>query len=277
MKKIAVLGPQGTNGHEVARNVMHVMCEDIVFCKRNEDILELCARGECAGVVPIENSSRGLVREAVDFWMSHMDLPLPFSVMGEAQIPIAHSLLVSSKCADVRSVRVVKSHPQALGQCSKIIAELGAQTAPTSSTAEAAREVSVDNLSDTAAIASSFAAEVYGLVVARTKIQDHSGNATRFHILGSETPGVTGNDRTAVIFELPNRRGTLASVLIPIGSLGANLSSIHSIPLGNPGVYAFYAEFDLHQDSAEGRKILACMRTLCNRVRVLGSYPQEKQ
>ena len=276
MRKVAVLGPRGTNGHEVARRIINTSDSDVVFCARNESILETCVQDSCVGVVPIENSSKGLVEDVIGFWLRNMENELPITVVGEAHMPIAHALLVSKDCPGIEAIRVVKSHPQALAQCSRFINERNLHALPASSTAQAAQEIVESGESDTAAIASVFAAEVYGLSVAQPHIENHSGNTTRFHILGRETPTVTGKDRTAVIFELPDRTLALASVLSPIGYLGANLSSIHSIPLGNPGEYAFYCEFNLHRDCVEGKKIVACMRELTKRMRVLGSYPQQK-
>lgn len=275
MKRVAVLGPKGTNGHEVARTVLKVEDDNIIFCVRNEEILETCMNEKVLGVVPVENASAGLVSEVVrGFWLRHIASDVPLQVVGEVQIPITHSLLVQNSCTDMRLVQTIKSHPQALAQCSKFLKEIGAQTLPASSTAAAAKEVMGESSPHLAAIASAFAAGIYGLSILRQHIEDYSGNATRFHILGHDSVPVTESDRTAVIFELPDEPRALVNVLWIIGSLNVNLSSIHSIPLGNPGVYAFYCEFDLHQDSDVGRKIIACMRELCKRMKVLGSYPQ---
>lgn len=273
--KVAVLGPRGTNTHEVARRKVNVREEDVVFCKRNEHIMERCRDEGYRGVVPIENSSEGYVREVVRFWLEHMEVLLPFSVVGETCWPISHALLLAREAkGDVSRIKVVRSHPQALGQCSKLIAELGVRTEAALSTAEAARELSENPSPETAVIASVFAAQEYGLTVACRDIQDYPNNATKFHVLGTELKPVTGNDKTTLLFEVPNRALSLASVLVPIGTLGGNLSSIHSIPLGDMGRFAFYVEMNLHKDSDEGRKALACLETLCVRVKVLGSYPQ---
>jgi len=273
-EKIAVLGPKGTNGHEAAQKEFHPSEEDLFFCKRNADIFSTCIETQCIGVIPIENSTAGLVKEVVNFWRKNIESDLPISVIGEIRIPIRHSLLAHPNCSGLEMVSAVKSHPQALEQCSEIIAEHGWQALPALSTAAAAREVMETASAEVVAIASPFAGEVYGLNVLKNNGHNCATNETRFHIIGAEQSLLTGDDKTAVIFELKDIPGALAKITTLFWSYGVNLSSITSIPTGKLGVYAFYAEFDCHQKSEVGTEIIARMNWLCERMLVLGSYPK---
>ncbi|MFA6376628.1 MAG: prephenate dehydratase domain-containing protein [Candidatus Paceibacterota bacterium] len=271
-KKIAILGPKGTNGHEAAQNYFHPDDEELIFCKRNADIFSACIELRCVGVVPIENSTAGLVREVVNFWRKNIESELPIRVIGEIRISIRHSLLAHPNCSGLKMVNAVKSHPQALEQCSEIIAEHGWRALPALSTAAAAREVMETASAEVAAIASPFAGEVYGLKVLKNNGHNCATNETRFHIIGTEHSLPSGNDKTAVIFELKDIPGALAKITTLFWTYGVNLSSIISIPTGKLGVYAFYAEFDCHQKSEVGAEIIARMNWLCEQMLVLGSY-----
>jgi len=129
--------------------------------------------------------------------------------------------------------------------------------------------------SEIAAIASPFAGEVYGLSVLKDKGHNCLTNETRFHVIGTEQCPITGNDKTAVIFELKDIPGALAKIATLFWTYGVNLSSIISIPTGKLGVYAFYAEFDCHQESKVGVEIVARMEWLCERILTIGSYEKE--
>ena len=133
------------------------------------------------------------------------------------------------------------------------------------------------DLRDTVVRASSLAAKVYALKVVGENVGDSDGNATRFHILDT-TPAVpTGKDRTALMFKLSNTPRALLLALTAISVQGVNISSIHSIPLGNAGEYAFYLEFDIHQDTEMGREVLHELKKVSYELVILGSYPQASE
>ncbi len=278
------LGPKGTNGHEAAMVAIKRLFGDpedwqIEFCDRNGDILEKVAGGDVYGVVPIENSSEGLVGEVVKgFWIKEMARRRAIHVIGEIHFLIEHQLLVRQEVGETRQISEVMSHPQALGQCAETLRWLGiSKTIPTTSTAFAAQSISTSpSFIATAAIASKFAAQTYGLKTLQANIEDTPGNTTRFHIIHSQrSEGVLEEKaRTAVIFKTANEPAALLHVLWSIAASGVNMSSIHSIPLGLPGKYAFYCEFDEHVETTKGGQIMARMETVVDDIIVLGSYPQ---
>lgn len=290
--KLYALGPKGTNGHHVAQIAIDSFKQhhpyicypylnrpiNLEFSQRNQDVLSVvCAEGHL-GVVPIENSEEGLVSDVIKgFWLSSQDVAR-VCVIGEIELPIQHCLLAHPD-ADVAGITQVMSHPQALGQCSTYLDTYlpSCNRIPVSSTAQAARMVSESKYPHTSiAIASLFAAEVYGLKIVVQGVENTPHNATRFHIVAPAkgAMSVELHNRTALIFETPDVSGALVAALNTISVGGVNLSSIHSISLGTPGRFAFYCEFDRHQNDLVGSAILTRLKTLTNRLIVLGSFPQ---
>jgi len=286
--KIITLGPAGTYGHEATEAVLdwlfleHSVKPDIEFVPRNIEILNSVSKTQNLGVVPIENSTEGLVSEVIKgFWLRQADNEVarpPIYVVGETKIPIRHQLLVHPSINRIEELTAVASHTQALGQCKENLDRLGLMIRkPTNSTAAAAQSVANDlAFRTTGAIASRFAGKVYGLKALQENLEDFPGNATRFHIVGpAPKRTVSENNRTALLFWVPNKPRSLLNALWSIGMEEVNMSSIHSIPLGSRGQYAFYCEFDCHTKTDVGRKIIERMRTVVDRLFILGSYPQE--
>lgn len=281
--KIAALGPAGTNGHEAAliasKRLFGEQKADIWFCDRNQDVLRAVAEQGVYGVVPVENSAEGLVGEVIKgFWLpeSQRNSTRRLYVIGEIHLPIEHCLLANPRLKKIEHVMEVISHPQALGQCAGNLDKLNiSRRIPEKSTACAAKKISESaNLTTSAALASKFAGEIYGLRTLRENMEDVEGNTTRFHIIGPEMFEVTGNDRTAMLFHVKNVPRAQLNALWSIGAEDVNMTSSHSIPLGLPGVYAFYCEFDSHIRSDVGKRILQRMETVTSKIFVLGSYPQ---
>lgn len=284
---IFCLGPEGTNAHEVARDYdAATFCLDgtggrIEFTESNFQSLVGLASSPVPGsvaVVPVENSTEGLVADTRRFWLAMLAKGFgsefqPAYVVGERHVPIHHCL--AAKRPSSKPTWAL-SHPQALGQCAEFLKVRGLEPVARPSTAEAAREISTADSDLHAAICSEATAKLYGLEIIERNIEDQKGNETRFHIV-SRLPceDVTGKDRTALIFELENQPNALAAALNVFGGHSVNLSAIHSMGIGD-GRYAFYVEADCHQDDARGQKVLTCLSTLVvgNRLLALGSYPR---
>lgn len=285
--KIITLGPAGTYGHEATEIALKLICSEYVgpatinFVARNVEILNGVAQMHCLGIAPIENSTEGLVNEIIKgFWLRRASnvLRVQAYVVGEVQIPIRHQLLAHPSISRIEELTAVASHTQALGQCKENLDQLGLMIRnPANSTAAAAQSVANDPaFRTTGAIASRFAGKVYGLKVLYENLEDSSGNTTRFHIVGSApNRKITENDRTALLFWIPNKPRSLLNALWSIGTEEVNISSILSIPLGSQSQYSFYCEFDCHTETDVGRKILERMGTVVDRFFILGSYPQE--
>lgn len=285
--KIMALGPEGTNGHEVAKKaavLLHAKYGSFVieYCSQNIEVLKRAQAAGCLGVVPVQNSSVGLVSEVVQgFWLEE-GASASLQVIGEVELPVQHNLLVHPSLLKLTDITMVISHQQALDQCRKKLQQLlpDVQQKSEKSTALAAQLVARDPTYKTAAaIASSFAGEFHALKVLRSGMEDCLGNTTRFHIVGPEPAQPTGFDRTAVIFIVKHCPGTLYQALGKISLEGVNISYIQSIPQDKPEMYAFYCEFDQHQDTDLGRKIMEGLRgqDITERIIVLGSYPRAAQ
>lgn len=287
VNKVLVLGPAGTYGHEAVSLFPRLNDAGIIFCASNSLILEGVLNGAAEfGVAPIENSTTGFIRETVRFWLRQDG---GFSnrglyAIGEKNLAIKHCLMAH----DNKTINIVESHPEALEQCRGSLRVLlpKAILRPTISTAAAAeslflaQKIAAENplllyrpYNDTAAIASKFAAEMYELKILKENIQDNNSNTTRFHLLAKKPSGATGDDKTAVIFWLENRFGSLFEAIEIFKATETNMTSIHSIPLG-PGEFAFYVEFDGHRESEPGRTILNILGRRVLKMVVLGSFPK---
>lgn len=279
MELVHVLGPFGSNGHYAATQwVKRAMPEDgadYVFAGSNVGIIRQVAQGTAhdIGVVPIENATAGLVDQVIAYWLAADQSPV--HVCGELLMPVTHALLVHPRQAEAPITRVM-SHPQALSQCARSLDERGIRhREPAESTSGAAQYVLDHPEESVAALASPLAAQYYGLHVVAPNLADSPDNATRFHIIRRHgaLPLVTGHDRTALIFWVEDRPKVLANVLWAIGTQDVNMSSLHSIPLGSSRRYAFYCEFDAHQDDERGSTILEIMGHLTTKITILGSFP----
>jgi chorismate mutase/prephenate dehydratase len=197
------------------------------------------------GIVPIENSSTGLIPEVIESWLTTGS---GCHVLAEQSLIIKHCL---AGHAEWKRLSSIVSHPEVYKQCKRTLGELtvaeGARLESVSSTAEAARTVSESITGmETAAICSKFAAGIYRLKIIREDVSDHELNATRFHLIAHEAVQLVAPDeftKVACIFGLKHEPGALANVLDLLRIAGANVSSIHSIPRGNLENYMFYLEF----------------------------------
>ena len=247
----------------------------VIPCPAFEDVFEAVERGRATcGVLPIENSIGGTIHRNYDLLIAH-----ELRIIGEVELPVVHNLVALPGVA-LDDLRHVYSHPQALAQCDRFLRSLpGVEVVATYDTAGSARIVSERGDRTLAAIASERAAEVFGLSVVRSSIQDFADNVTRFLVVGrvsgandSRTP--PGANKTTVVFALPNEPGNLFKALSVFALRGIDLTKLESRPIpGRPWEYLFYL------DVAIGGQELACGRALTHlaefatSLRVLGTYP----
>ncbi len=263
---IAFLGPEGTFTHEAARRAFGDAAT-LIALPTIAAVLGAVERGEALrGVVPIENSTEGGVLETLRLLFRS-----PLRIEREVLVPIEHHLMsVSGRLDDVR--RVV-SHPQALGQCAEWLRATLPDVAlvPASSTAAAARECVSDPSS--AAIGASSAAEVFGLRLAASSIQDRRDNTTRFVCVGMGTTSPSGRDRTTVLFALVDGAGALRRALGAFEDHGQNLTRIESLPdRERAWRHLFAIDVDGHADDPAVREALDALRAQVAEMRVVGSY-----
>lgn len=188
-------------------------------------------------------------------------------------MPVKHYLMAFDG-ATLESIREIMSHPQALGQCRKFLANHPDwRVVPTYDTAGSARIVAEERRPDRAAIASRRAASVYGLKILKEDIQSEVVNFTRFFVLEKNPGPVEGANKTSIVFATKNVPGALHKCLGEFASRNVNLSKLESRPRRNkPWVYVFYADFDGSMDDPNCHAAIGGLLKTGAFVKILGSY-----
>jgi prephenate dehydratase len=270
--RIAFLGPAGTFGEVAA--LMLAPGGEMVPCPSHAAVAAAVESGEAeAGVLAIENSLNGSVAETLDILIHDTDL----KIQGEIVVPVVHNL-VGAPGTRLEDVRVVYSHPQALGQCRRFLErELPhAQVEAALSTAGSVG-LALSHGREAAAISTERAATLYGGEVIARAIQDRDNNVTRFVLIGHGMRPPTGHDRTSIAFTFAEegRPGSLAGVLNEFGKRQINCTKMESRPTKEVfGAYVFLVDFEGHAEDPLGREVLAAIRPLCATLKVFGSYPR---
>jgi chorismate mutase/prephenate dehydratase len=235
----------------------------------DEVFREVAAGAVNYGVVPVENSTEGVVNHTLDNFMESS-----VHICGEVELRIHHHLLVSD-VTKVENISRIYSHAQSLAQCRKWLDAHypKAERVAVSSNAEAARRVQSEW--NAAAIAGDMAAELYGLTKLNEKIEDMPDNSTRFLIIGSQAVPISGDDKTSIIVAMRNKPGALYNLLAPFHRDGIDLTRIETRPSRNGAwSYVFFIDFIGHVDKPEIAALLSEIAGLAADVRVLGSYPR---
>ncbi len=261
------LGPAGTFTEEAA---FQISGELRSFNSIVEVLEAVMAREVDVGVVPVENSVEGSVGVTLDIMAREDSL----KIMGEIILPIRQHLLLNPG-AGLADVKEVYSHSQALAQCRHYLEKLGIPTRATVSTTAAAK--AVKGKSERAAIGTSRAARIYGLVIADPDIQDYPNNTTRFLAIGDHDHLCTGKDKTSIVFSLPDDHpGGLYDLLGEFAAFKINLTKIESRPSKEGmGSYIFFLDFEGHREEDTIRNVLNNIRSKVGYVKILGSYPRE--
>ncbi|MFN5167171.1 MAG: prephenate dehydratase [Pseudomonadota bacterium] len=269
--RVAYLGPAGTFSEGAAlgyfgSSIVRVPCASI------DDVFRCTTAGAADfGVVPVENSTEGVVARSLDLLLHS-----PLSVVGETSLAVRHNLLRRSDSLD--GVTAVLAHPQALAQCHGwLSAHLPqAERRPAASNAEGARLAALDPA--LAAIASERAGSEYGLHVVAPAIQDEPNNRTRFAIVTHPdrhpTPRACGHDCTSLVVSVPNRPGAVHDMLVPLKNHGVSMTRFESRPArSGPWEYYFYIDLEGHPDDPRVEAALRELRAACAFFKVLGTYP----
>lgn len=266
--RVAFQGERGAFSEAAA--IAYFGAIDPVPCRALAGVFDAVERSEAdRGMVPVENSQAGSINEAYDL-LARRSL----HIVGEHNQRIEHCLMgLPGETLD--SIRTVLSHPQALAQCDTFLARGGWETAATYDTAGSAQIVAQQRRPGVAAIASRHAAEIYGLQILAEGIETSPVNYTRFLALSLTPAPRTDHAKTSIVFTTANVPGALYRALGAFALRGINLTKLESRPRRDqPWEYMFYADFETHQDSADGRAALAELGGLTAFVRVLGSYPR---
>ena len=268
--KIAYLGPEGT--HSESAVIGHFGSSVQRDPRASiDDVFKQLTTGQCNfGVVPVENSSEGVVNPTLNC-LADEDV----TICGETYLSI-HHYLASGNTKDFKQAKQIASHPQALGQCTKWIeANLpGIKRKMVSSTAEAAMLASKD--SNTLCIAGKLAVEKYKLHTHVKNIEDFSENRTRFLIIGKDSVEKTGLDKTSLLVQTSNRPGALLELLKPFNKAKINLHRIETRPSRKSvDTHNFFIDCDGHIKDKNIKLAINAIKQAGAFVRVLGSYPLE--
>ena len=269
--RVAYLGPEGTFSEQAAEAFFGVSIEHVP-CTSFDEVFEATASGRAAfGVVPMENSTEGVVTRSLDLFLTS-----PLHIIGETSLLIRHNLL--RKQHNLAGIKAVYAHPQALAQCQDWLnAHLpDAERRAASSNAEGAR-LAAENPA-WAAIASLRAGSRFGLHVVAPSIQDEAYNRTRFAVMclpqTLQMPEASGNDCTSLVVSVVNRPGAVYELLEPIKRHGVSMTRFESRPArgGQQWEYFFYIDLQGHISESRVRAALDDLRPICAFYKVLGSY-----
>ncbi len=269
--RVAYLGPAGTFSEEAALGFFGSSIARVP-CANFDEVFHATATGTADfGVVPVENSSEGVVTRSLDLF-----LHTPLFIIGETSLFVRHNLLRRQNSAD--GINAVLAHPQALAQCNAWLSQHlpHAERRPVSSNAEGARLASLDPA--IAAIASTRAGSEFGLHVVAPAIQDDAHNRTRFavvtHPQRHPAPKASGHDCTSLVVSVTNRPGAVHDMLVPLKTHGVSMSRFESRPArSGQWEYYFYIDVEGHPDEPRVAQALQELREACAFFKILGTYP----
>ncbi len=269
-KLVAFQGEAGAYGEVACRRLVpggaYIACMEFVdvFQGVRQGFLDL-------GVVPVENSLEGAVTQVNDL-LTTTDL----HVIGELRLPVRHCLLAAEP-TEIKDLRVVYSHPQALAQCQRFLIQNHLEPRPFYDTAGAAKMLARENPRAAAAIASELCAELYDLEIIAQGIADGQANFTRFLLLSRE-PYQGRGEKTSIIFATAHEAGQLFNVLGLFAHAGINLTRIASMPVrSDPGNYSFFLDFEGDMQDPSIVHIFKQLRQMGVKAKSLGSYPADRQ
>ena len=266
--KVAFLGPEGTYTHAAAlKHFGHFV--NVQSLSAIDEVFREVESGQANyGVVPVENSTEGMVNHTLD---SFIDSPL--YVAGEVKLRIHHHLLSSEKI-DLASITRVYSHQQSLAQCRKWLDSNcpHVERVAVSSNAEAAKLSMKEN--GAVAIAGEMAAECYQLSKLAQNIEDQPDNTTRFLIIGTKVVPASGQDKTSILVSVKNKPGALYHVLEPFHQNNVSLTRLETRPSrSGTWAYVFFIDFEGHIEDPEIQKVIGQVSTDVVEIKHLGSYP----
>ncbi|NLK41906.1 MAG: prephenate dehydratase [Planctomycetes bacterium] len=265
--RIGYLGPKGSFSHNAAilkfgQSVDYEALADI------RGIFEEVSKGHCDfGIVPVENSAGGGVRESLDAFIE-----TDVMVCAEANMAIHHHLMAT---CPMRDIERIYSQPEVFAQCRNWLAATfkDAQLIPVASSSRAAQLAAEEKGS--AAIASAIAAEIYGLKILCPDIEDISNNITRFLIISKQDAQPSGDDKTIILFSTAHRTGALVDVLNVFKEYNLNMTNIGSRPnRKREWEYYFFVDFLGHRLDENVQQALQQAKAHCLQLSVLGSFPR---
>jgi chorismate mutase/prephenate dehydratase len=267
---IAYLGPEGSYTQAAAQKHFSDGVNLLSLATISQVFREVEVGTVDYGVVPIENSTEGIVSHTLDLFVQS-----PLKICGEVHLPIHHSLLCQSDTLRYAEVKTIYAHQQSLAQCRIWLDKNvpNAERVAISSNSEGARKV--QNEPNAAAIAGQVAAGLYKLHTLQENIEDNSNNTTRFLIIGDQHVGESGDDKTTLLISAKNRSGALYHLLQPLKDYGLDMTRIESRPSKNTlWEYLFFMDITGHADNDNVQAALEKLEQEADLIRVLGAYPK---
>ena len=276
--RIGYLGPPGSYSHLAATKQFG---SSVSF----EDLHEIAGvftevqRGHCHyGLVPIENSLGGGIVETLD---AFRDTGGDLNIYAEVLLSVSHTLLANCEPRDISRIH---SKPEVFSQCRNWLSTQfpQAELVPAPSSSRAVQTAKAENLLEpgrgSAAIGSTLAGKLYGVNVIFESIEDDPNNITRFFVISRQHAEKSGDDKTSIMFNTPDKPGALVNALRVFEDAGVNLSHIDKRPSGrNNWQYTFFVDAVGHREDAVLKQVIADLGTHCSDVVVLGSYPRAKR
>ncbi len=266
--KVAFLGPEGTFTQEAVVKHFGASTTPVAMGAIDEVFREVEAGAVNYGVVPVENSTEGVVTHTLDNFINS-----GLQICGEVVLRIHQNLMISDVTKKDGITRIY-SHSQSLAQCRKWLDAHypNAERVPVNSNADAAKRIKGEWHS--AAIASVTAADIYDLIVLDENIEDMPDNSTRFLIIGTQEVPASGVDKTSIMVSMRNEPGALHNLLEPFHRLGIDLTRVETRPSRSGAWnYVFFIDFNGHQSEENVQQALLDVGNQAAELKVLGSYP----
>lgn len=266
---VACQGIKGANSGTAAQKFFPV--SNIVYVKNFEGVFAAVESGLCEfGVLPIENSTAGSVLEVYDLMRKHN-----FHIVRTVRVRIAHCLCALPD-AELKDIKKVISHPQALMQCDEFIKKSGYKPEADENTAIAARRVAESGDKTLAALCSKECADSYGLKVLKENVQKSDANYTRFILIQKDLCVYKGADKMSVMTSLPHEAGSLNRMLGRFSALGLNLTKLESRPIaGSDFEFMFYFDFDGDVSEPAVQNLIAELENGSDNFVFLGAYKEK--
>ena len=269
MVNVAFQGERGAFSEDAAAKLFS---KDVDFspCIRLKEVFQLVSRDKVEfGVVPLENSQAGSINDTYDLLLAY-----PLNIFAEVILKVSHNLMAlpGEELADIGTIY---SHPQALAQCEEFLSKLTADIVPSYDTAGSAKMIREKELRNCAAIASSRAADIYGLEILAPEIETNVNNYTKFVAISKQKAEPAQRNKTSLVFATEHKPGSLYRILGIFANRNINLTKLESRPSRTkPWEYIFYADFEGHLDDEGYQDAINELQGETIFIRILGSYPQ---
>ncbi len=267
--RIACQGVEGAYSQIACEKLFKV--PDIMYFATFENVFSAIEKGLCTyGILPLENSTAGSVNKVYDLMMEHN-----FKIVRSVRLKVDHSLL-ALRGTDIKEIREIYSHEQAVNQCTEFLKTLGdVKIVYCENTAVAAKMVAQSGRNDIAALSSHSCAELYGLSCLAPCVQDKGNNYTRFICISKNLEIYPGADKTSLMLTISHKPGSLYRVLSRFYALGINLLKLESRPIPDRNFeFMFYFDLETSIYSEEYAQLISEIGNLCEDFRYLGSYSE---